>query len=182
MTPIDFVIVFLVLVSALVGVWRGFTTEALSLLTLLAAVFLAWTFADAVAPALSGWAEAEEVRLWAARLIIFLVVIVIGGLVSWLARKLIRHTGLSGLDRTLGAAFGLARAALLLGLAVIVLQFAEVDREPWWQEARLRPYAERVAEAVKYYAELGTKYLQDVPVAQSAGLEAGLRRVVACNV
>ena len=34
-------------------------------------------------------------------------------------------------------------AALLVGLAVIVLQFVEVDQEPWWQEARLRPYAER---------------------------------------
>jgi membrane protein required for colicin V production len=115
--------------------------------------------------------------LWAARVIIFVVVLVLGGLASWLARKLIRHTGLSGLDRTLGAAFGLLRAALLVGLAVIVMEFAEVDQEPWWQEARLRPYAEQVAEAVKYYAELGTRYLQDHPVAPSAKLE--FARVVA---
>ena len=72
-------------------------------------------------------------------------VLVIGGLVSWVARKLVRHTGLSGLDRILGAAFGLLRAAVLVGLAVIVLQFAELDQESWWQEARLRPYAERAA-------------------------------------
>jgi membrane protein required for colicin V production len=115
--------------------------------------------------------------LWAARVIIFVVVLVLGGLVSWLARKLIKQTGLSGLDRTLGAAFGLLRAALLVGVAVIVMEFAEVDREPWWQEARLRPYAEQVAEAVKYYAELGTRYLQDQPVAQSAELR--FSRVVA---
>jgi membrane protein required for colicin V production len=168
MTPVDYVIVLLALVSALVGVWRGFTTEALSLLTLLAAVGLAWTFADTLEPSLGDWVSAVEVRLWTARVIIFVIVLVVGGLVSWLARKLIRHTGLSGLDRTLGAAFGLLRAAVLVGLAVIVLEFAEVDREPWWQEARLRPYAEQVAEAVKYYAELGSRYLQDQPVAQSA--------------
>lgn len=180
MTPVDFVILFLVLVSAAVGTWRGFTTEALSLITLLAAIGLAWTFADALAPSLGDWAEAAEARLWIARLIIFLIVLVVGGLVSWLARKLVRNTGLSGLDRTLGAAFGLARAALLIGLAVIVLQFAEVDRESWWQEARLRPYAERVAEAVKYYAELGTRYLQETPVAQSASSRSA--GVVASNV
>lgn len=180
MTPIDYVIVFLTLVSTLVGVWRGFTTEALSLVTLLAAIGLAWTFADGFAPSLGGWAEAEEVRLWIARLIIFVIVLVLGGLVSWVARKLIRGTGLTGLDRTLGAAFGLLRAAVLVGLAVIVLEFADVDQESWWQEARLRPYAERVAEAVKYYAELGTRYLQDVPAAQSAKL--GPVRVVASNV
>jgi uncharacterized membrane protein required for colicin V production len=77
---------------------------------------------------------------------------------------------LSGLDRTLGAGFGLLRAAVLVGLAVIVLQFAELDQEAWWQEARLRPYAERAAAAVKYYAELGTRYLQEQPGVQSAGL------------
>ena len=43
------------------------------------------------------------------------------------------------------------------------MQFAELDQESWWQEARLRPYAERVATAVKYYAELGTRYLQEQP-------------------
>ena len=75
-------------------------------------------FAGSLEPSLGDWASAAEVRLWTARVIIFVVVLVIGGLVSWLARKLIRHTGLSGLDRTLGAAFGLLRAAVLLGLAV----------------------------------------------------------------
>jgi membrane protein required for colicin V production len=140
------------------------------LVTLLAAIFLAWTFAGQLEPALGAWVSAAEVRLWAARVIVFVSVLVVGGLVSWLARKLVRHSGLSGLDRTLGGAFGLLRAAVFVGLAVIVLEFAELDQEPWWQEARLRPYAERAAAAVKYYAELGTRYLQEQPMPQSAGL------------
>jgi membrane protein required for colicin V production len=171
MTPADYVILFLALVSAVVGLWRGFTTEALSLVTLLAAVGLAWTFAGRVEPLLGEWASAVEVRLWVARLVIFVLVLVIGGLISWLARRLIRHSGLSGLDRFLGAAFGLVRAAVFVGLAVIVLEFAELSQESWWQEARLRPYAERAAAAVKYYAELGTRYLQEYPAVQAASLE-----------
>jgi membrane protein required for colicin V production len=170
MTPVDYVILFLALVSAAVGMWRGLTTEMLSLLTLLAAIGLAWTFAGVLEPSLGNWASAVEVRLWAARFIIFVSVLVIGGLVSWLARKLIRHSGLSGLDRTLGGAFGLLRAAVVVGLAVIVLEFLELEQESWWQESRLRPYAERVAVAVKYYAELGTRYLQEQPVVQAAGV------------
>jgi membrane protein required for colicin V production len=176
MTPVDYVILFLVLVSAAVGVWRGFTSEAMSIVTLLAAIGLAWTFAPALEPMLGEWASAAEVRLWAARVVIFVAVLVVGGLVAWLARKLVRHTGLSGLDRTLGAAFGLLRAAVLVGLAVLVLQFAELDQESWWREARLRPYAERVAAAVKYYAELGTRYLKEQPPAQAARLE--LQRLI----
>ena len=170
MTSVDSVILVLALLSVLIGVWRGFTTEALSLLTLLAAIGLAWLFAPGIEPQLGDWASAGEVRIWAARLIIFVVVLALGGLAQWLARKLVRHTGLSGIDRTLGAIFGFLRAAVVLGLAVLVLQFTELDQEPWWQDARLRPYAEYAALVVKKYAELGTRYLQDHPAAQSAGL------------
>ena len=52
MTPVDYVILFLSLISVVVGVWRGFTTEALSLITLLAAIALAWTFAGQLEPSL----------------------------------------------------------------------------------------------------------------------------------
>ena len=167
MTSVDYVILFLVGVSAAVGVWRGFTSEVMSIVTLLAAIFLAWMFAPAIEPALGEWASEGEVRLWVARIVVFVLVLLIGGLISWVARKLIRHTGLTGLDRTLGAAFGLLRAAVLVGLGVLVMQFAELDRESWWQEARLRPYAERAATAVKYYAELGTRYLREQPALQA---------------
>jgi len=170
MTAVDYVILLLALLSILIGVWRGFMTEALSLVTLLAAIALAWLFAPSVEPHLGDWASAGEVRLWAARFIIFVVVLALGGLAQWLARKLVRGTGLTSVDRTLGAVFGFLRAAVVLGLAVIVLQFTELDQEPWWQDARLRPYAERAAEAVKFYAELGTQYLEDQPAAQSAEL------------
>jgi membrane protein required for colicin V production len=169
MMPADYVILLLCILSTIAGLWRGFTKEALSLITLLAAVWLAWTLAGRLEPNLGDWAGAPpEVRVWAARVIIFVFVLLVGGLVAWLARKLVRHTGLSTLDRVLGGAFGLARAAVLVGLAVIVLQFMQLDGEVWWQQARLKPYAEQVAAAVKYYAEIGTRYLQESPVVAEA--------------
>jgi membrane protein required for colicin V production len=164
MTPADYVILFLCLASAGVGVWRGFTAEALSLLTLLVAIWLAWTFAGRLEPMLGQWAGAPpEVRTWAARVVIFVVAAIAGGLISWVARKLIRHSGLSGIDRVFGAAFGLLRALVLVGLAVIVLEFLALDQEPWWQQSRLKPYADRAAAVVKYYAELGSRYLEERP-------------------
>ena len=160
MTPVDYLIVLLCVLSAGIGVWRGFVKEALSLLTLLAAVWLAWRFAAILAPRLGNWAADAEVRIWTARVIVFAIAIAVGAVVSWLARQLIRHTGLSGMDRLLGGAFGLARGVLIVGLLVIVLDFLELDQDGWWQSARFRPYAEQVAAAVKKYAELGTRYVQ----------------------
>ena len=117
MTAVDYVILLLALLSILIGVWRGFMTEALSLVTLLAAIALAWLFAPSVEAHLGVWASAGEVRLWAERFIIFVVVLALGGLAQWLARKVVRGTGLPCVDRTLGAVFGFLRAAVVLGLA-----------------------------------------------------------------
>jgi NAD(P)-dependent dehydrogenase (short-subunit alcohol dehydrogenase family) len=61
-------------------------------------------------------------------------------------------------------------AGVVVGLQVMVLQFTRLDQESWWRDARLRPYAGQAAEAVKYYAEIGTRYLEDHPATQSAGL------------
>jgi membrane protein required for colicin V production len=163
MTPADYVILFLCVASAVIGLWRGFTAEALSLLTLLVSIWLAWAFAGRFEGMLGTWIGASpEVRIWAARVIVFVLALLVGGLISWLARKLIRHTGLSGVDRLLGAGFGFLRAVVLIGLAVIVMEFLGLQQEPWWQEARLKPYADQAAAAVKYYAELGNRYLQDL--------------------
>ena len=160
MTPADFVIVLLCVVSAGIGIWRGFVKEALSLLTLLVAIWLAWRFAGLIAPKLAGWSADPDVRIWSARVIVFVLAIAVGAVASWIARQLIRHTGLSGVDRLLGAAFGLARGVLIVGLMVVVLDFLELDQDEWWQSARLRPYAEQVATAVRKFAELGTRYVQ----------------------
>ncbi len=160
MTPVDYLIVLVLVVSAGVGFWRGFVKEALALLTLLVAIWLAWRFAALVEPKLSNWAADQEVRIWIARGVIFALVLVLGALASWVARQLIRHTGLTGVDRMLGGAFGFARGVLIVGLLVLALDFLDLDQDGWWQSARFRPYAEQVAAAVKKYAELGTRYVQ----------------------
>jgi membrane protein required for colicin V production len=160
MTPVDYFILLVLVLSAGVGFWRGFVKESLSLLTLLVAIWIAWRFGALIAPKLGNWAADPEVRLWVARAIVFVFALLLGSLVSWVARQLIRHTGLSGIDRMLGAAFGLARGVLIVGLLVLVLDFLELDQDGWWQSARFRPYAEQVAAAVKKYAELGTRYVQ----------------------
>jgi membrane protein required for colicin V production len=160
MTPVDYLIVLVLVVSAGVGFWRGFVKEALALLTLLVAIWLAWRFAALVEPKLTNWAADQEVRIWIARGVIFALALVLGALASWVARQLIRHTGLTGVDRMLGGAFGFARGVLIVGLLVLALDFLDLDQDGWWQSARFRPYAEQVAAAVKKYAELGTRYVQ----------------------
>jgi len=160
MSWVDLLIVFVCVASACFGLWRGFAKEALSVATWLAAIWLAWRFSWTVEPLLGDWVSAPELKIWAARTIIFVIVMVLGGLVAWLIRELIRHTGLSGTDRMLGGLFGLLRGVLILGLAVIAMQFSGLDNDPWWQQAQLKPVGERIANGIRYYAELGGRYLE----------------------
>ena len=160
MTSVDYFILLVLVLSAGLGFWRGFVKESLSLLTLLVAIWLAWRFGALIEPKIGNWAADPDVRIWIARAIVFVFALLLGSLASWAARQLIRHTGLSGVDRALGAVFGFARGVLIVGLLVLVLDFLELDQDGWWQSARFRPYAEQVAAAVKKYAELGTRYVQ----------------------
>ena len=166
MTPVDYLVIGLCILSAALGFWRGFTREALALITLLAAIWLAWRFAWVVERTLSDWDAADEARIWVARTIVFVLVLIAGSVASWFARKLIRATGLSSTDRLLGAMFGAARGALLFGLVVIVLEFTGLDQDTWWQQARLKVYGDRIAAGIRYYAELGNRYLRDQELVQ----------------
>jgi membrane protein required for colicin V production len=161
MSWIDYAIVATCVASAAFGFWRGFAKEALSLASWLAAIWLAWRFAFVIEPMLGEWVRAPELRSWAARGMLFVIVLALGGLVSWLVRELVRHTGLSGTDRVAGALFGFGRGVLIVGLAAIGVELGGLSQDPWWQESMLRPYGERIAAGIRYYADLGSRYLED---------------------
>lgn len=158
---VDYAIVIVCIASAVFGVWRGFVKEAFSLVTWLVAIFLAWRFAWTLEPMLGEWIAEPGLKLWAARAAILILVLIAGGVLGWTVRAIVHTTGLGGMDRLLGGAFGLARGVLIVGLAVIGLELAGLDRDPWWQQARLRPLAMRIADGVRYYGSLGGDYLRE---------------------
>ena len=155
----DYLIVFTFLASAAFGVWRGFVKEALSIATWLIAIWLAWRFAWLAEPILGEWTAAPELKIWAARIVIFIIVMAVGGLLAWFVRTVVRASGLSSIDRSLGGVFGLVRGFLIVGLAVIALEFTGAQANPWWQDATLKPLSEQIAAGIRYYAELGGQYL-----------------------
>ena len=162
MTWIDYAIIAIAVASAAFGYWRGFVKEALSLVTWLLAILLAWQGAWLIEDRLGDWSSAPELRIWVARAILFVAVLIIGGVLTWALRGMIRGSGLSGTDRALGAIFGLARGVLFVGLLAILIEALEVDSREWWEQARLRPFSEQVADGILYYADLGKGYLEGV--------------------
>jgi membrane protein required for colicin V production len=144
MSWVDYCIVAVLGLSAVMGLLRGFIGEVLALACWIAAFWVAWLFGPQLAAAFSA-IDTPSVRLMLGYGICFFGVLIAGALLSFLMRKLIAGSGLSGSDRMLGMIFGLVRGLVLVTLLVLVLGFTPLARDPWWQHSQLLPTFQRCA-------------------------------------
>ena len=165
MIVVDYVLLSIFGVSAIIGVFRGFVKEAISLIGWIAAIWGAWQYGANVSAWLPDFVDDATVKIWAARLLVLIGVLLMSGLISRLVSFLIDKTGLSGTDRMVGMVFGLARGMVLAGLAVNLLEVAGFDEAPWWPESKLIPYAAPVAQRLSDIAAEGLDML-DKPIDQ----------------
>ena len=150
MTTADYVIIAAILISGLVGAARGLLREGIAFVTWIVALILAWHFSDLVEPHLGGLLSAAEVKAWAARFIILLGVLLVGGLIGALAHQFVRLSIFSGVDRLGGFAFGALRGLLLFGIFVMLGQLLKLDRDHWWRDSHLIPVGESIANGVRF--------------------------------
>ncbi len=134
---VDYCIVALLIVSTIVGVLRGFAREVLGLITWVLAVWLALTFGAALGHRLEPYIAVQSVRISAAYALLFLAVLLAGGITTALIVRGLRGSLLSSTDRTLGGGFGLLRGALLIAAFIIVVGMTPARQDLWWQQSVL---------------------------------------------
>ncbi len=135
MPALDWIFVAVLLVSLLIGAWRGLVFEVVSLLSWIAAFVLAQWFAPDVAQRLPMAGASEAIRYAAAFTLVFVLSVFAGGLLATLGRKVFSSVGLQPADRVLGAIFGLLRGVLVLLVATVIVGMTPLRAEPWWQQA-----------------------------------------------
>lgn len=141
----DYVVLGLVGLSVLVSLWRGFLTEAVSLITWAAAFVAAYLLMDEVAGLLADYVPVPSVRVVLAFGGIFVATLFAGGLVNILLNLMLRKTGLTTTDRFLGLFFGLFRGAAIVVALVMLAGLTPLPQDPWWQESILLGHAEHLA-------------------------------------
>lgn len=149
MTPVDYALIAIVLISAVVGLVRGLLREVVAVLSWLLALWLAWQLGARLEPHLGGLLEGPEVRPWAARLIIVIAVLLVGGAIGAIVGHFVRLSIFSATDRLFGFLFGALRGVLLVGVLVILGQLLRLEGETWWERSRLMPYGERIAAVLR---------------------------------
>jgi membrane protein required for colicin V production len=145
----DYAIIGIVVASCVVGLVRGLLREVISLITWVAALWLAWEFADVLAPHLGGALSEAAVRPWAARTIIFVLVLLVGAGVGAIVAHFVRLSIFNSLDRLLGLVFGLLRGAVVLGVLAMLCHAVRLNEETWYRGSTLVPYAEQAGNVLR---------------------------------
>jgi len=171
MPIIDIIIAVAIVVSIVVGFVRGFVKEAISIAALVVAIWAALYFGPAMGDVSRSWLSSEELQRWFGRILVFAVILSVGGLLSWGLSKIVRWSALSGIDRFLGSVFGAARGILLVAVAVIGGQLAGFDNDEWWLQSRTLPYFIVVADWIKVMAPEGLDMLVPDEEAESLPIE-----------
>ena len=133
----DYAILAGVLISILVGLLRGFIKEVLSLLIWAVAFFVAYRYGGNLAVLMENQVALPSARAVMGFTGLFIAVLLIGGLVTYLVGRLVESTGLDSTDRLLGGAFGAARGLAIVTAFLLALGFTPIPADPWWKESAL---------------------------------------------
>ncbi|MGN6514035.1 MAG: CvpA family protein [Lysobacteraceae bacterium] len=139
MNATDLLLLGIILVSTLLGLLRGFVGAVVSLLAWLLAGWAAFHYGARAALVLAGDAAPGAGQLLAGYGVCFLGVLLVVGVVGWIVRKLVKAAGLSGADRALGGALGLARGGFVACVLVLLMGLTALPREPGWRQSRVLP-------------------------------------------
>ncbi len=148
---IDYILLAIILVSALLSLWRGFVREALSLASWVAALWVALVFFHDLGDWLGRWIETPSVRDIVGFGLLFIVTVLVGGLISYLAGQLVAKTGLTATDRALGVVFGVARGVVIIAVMVLLAGLTALPQDPWWQQSLLLGHFQELALWIKSF-------------------------------
>jgi membrane protein required for colicin V production len=157
--PADIFVIVVVLLSAIIGLVRGFLREVLSIASWLGAALFAWWTLDwgtnIVRETIGAYVQHDLAHKIIAGAALFLVALIVLAIVSHYIAKLVVGGMLGAIDRSVGFVFGVARGLVLVALALIgtraLLPPPAANATPtppwtWIDEARSRPLVEQVAE------------------------------------
>ena len=149
MTLFDYLTLFVLLASVIISTTRGVVREVLSLASWVAAFIVANLYGETLALWLPEMVPGALTRMIIAFVALFIGTRLLMGLLILMCESLIKASGLSFVDRSLGSLFGFARGMLIVLSVVILCGMTAIPQQPFWKDAMLSPYAESAARSVK---------------------------------
>lgn len=137
---IDFIIIGIIALSLIISLFRGFVKEVMSLVSWVAAFFVASQFYPYLASYFTQ-IESIYIRNGVAIVILLIATLIVGSIINYIISQIVDKTGLSGTDRVLGACFGLLRGVLIIAAIIFLAKtFTSVNQTEIWKNSQLIPH------------------------------------------
>ena len=149
MSPLDWFLLVVVASSVLISLLRGAVYETVTLAGWIVGIWFSAHFAPLLGQRYLGSIGNAEMRLLAAYVMCFVVVLLAAGIVAALLRLTLRATGLGIVDRSLGALVGLAKGVALCLLLIALAGRTALAQSPMWKSAVLIPPAQSLLLVVR---------------------------------
>ncbi len=149
MSVVDIFIIVTIVISLLIGLFRGFIREILSLFSWLGALWLGYAYATLGASYLEPYITQPPLRVVVAFAAIFVAALIVFSIISYLLYRLLSIAGVSGVDRSLGMLFGLIRGFVIVSLLILAATFMDFTSQPWWKDALLVQYFNPVTDLIR---------------------------------
>jgi membrane protein required for colicin V production len=164
MTAVDYAILIILFVSAILGLVRGFLREVASLLIWILGFWLAVRFAPPIGHAMT-FIKSPEDRLIVGYGLVLVATLIVSTVAGMLLKKLVESSGAGVGDRSLGTLFGAARGVVLVTTVILVGEMALVPQPLWWRESKLIPYAEPLVRVARRLSPMQVDFrpLQQAP-------------------
>ncbi len=147
---VDYGFIIFFLLSIIFGFVRGFIKSVVSLLFLIAAVYLAVKYSPQLASHFAGSAGREQtityLSLVGIFLLIFIVTILVGALISYFLNMVFQFGGLGFINSFFGGLFGIVRAVIISIFIIYVVQLTPASSQPMWHESQIVIYFQPMTE------------------------------------
>jgi len=157
----DYVLAVIVFLSLILGIKRGFLREIISIITWIAAFFVAILFTNNVAIYVSNFIKSELLANFVAFFALFIATLIVGSIINWIITKLAQKSGLTIGDRFFGAIFGCVRGILIILLIVFVISVTNFQSANWYQKSQLTYWLQGVSSWIQDNAIKAVKKVQE---------------------
>jgi membrane protein required for colicin V production len=141
MNWLDWLIAALIIASIWGGFRQGFVRMGIGFAALIVGFIAASWFYGAVGAELMPWVHSKAVASVLGFILVYAGVMVIGTIIAAIVVRVFKLVGLTPVDRLLGAALGLVRAAIVVTVAtLVVMAFAPKRMPAAVHESTLAPY------------------------------------------
>ncbi len=179
LNALDFAVIAVLLVSALLAFGRGFVREVLSIGAWVAAAVATIYGFPYLQPVVRRHIDVALIADLVTGAIIFIATLIVFTAIASLLTRNLRISVFGALDRSLGFLFGLVRGAVLVCILYLgATWLMKPDEQPeWLKEARSRPFVEAGAEMLARFlpqtAERGQAAAEETRQQLERAIDAG---------